>query len=85
MGFEFEMPADHTLVMHADGYEDDAGLAADDYAGRVDQHYGPEENYGDNLEEYHFASEGWHDCPDGTPLGWDTNNFHIWWNITRVH
>ncbi len=85
MSFEFEMPADHTLVIHADGYEVDSGLAANDYAGRVDQRYGPEVNYGHSSDEYHFASEGWHDCPDGTPLGWDTNNFHIWWNITRLH
>lgn len=83
--FQFDMPPDHELVIYAEGYEDDPGIAADDYAGRVDQSYGPDVNYGDSNEEYHFASTDWHECHDGTPLGWDTNNFHIWWRINRIY
>ena len=83
--FEFDMPADHSLVIMADGYEDDAGLAADDYAGRVYVEYPREMNYGDSAERYHYASEGWHECHDAEPWSWDTNNFHIYWRINRVH
>jgi len=83
--FDFDIPADHTLVIKADGYEDDPGLAADDYAGRVYVEYPREMNYGESSETYHYASTGWHDCPDGTPLGWDENNFHIYWRIDRIH
>ncbi len=82
---EFQMPASHSLVLFADGNEIDSGLASNDYAGRVNAEYSVSENYGDQADNYHYSSEGWHDCPDGTPLGWDTNNFHIWWNITRIH
>ena len=83
--FQIDMPPSHSLVLRADGTEDDPGLAADDYAGSVSVTYSASENYGASSEEYQYTSEGWHECHDGTPLGWDTNNFHIWWNINRVH
>lgn len=83
--FQFDMPPDHKLVIYAEGYEDDPGVSMDDYAGRVDQSFGRDVNYGDSDDEYHFTSTDWHDCHDGTPLGWDINNFHIWWRIERIH
>jgi hypothetical protein len=82
--FEFDMPADHSLVLMADGYEDDAGMAADDYAGRVYITYPREMNYGDNADVYHYESTDYI-CTDTTPLSWTTNNFHIYWRINRVH
>lgn len=83
--FDFDMPADHSLAIWADGYEDDSGLAADDYAGRVYVTYPREMNYGDSPDRYHYESEGWHECHDAEPWSWDTNNFHIYWRINRVH
>ena len=83
--FDFDIPSDHSLVIFADGYEDDPGLAADDYAGSVRVEFPREMNYGHSSDRYHYASTGWHDCPDGTPLGWDTNNFHIYFRINRIH
>lgn len=83
--FEFDMPADHSLVIMADGYEDDPGLGADDYAGRVYVTYPREMNYGDSPDQYHYASEGWHECRDAEPISWDENNFHIYWRINRIH
>ncbi|MCJ7732919.1 MAG: Ig-like domain-containing protein [Anaerolineales bacterium] len=83
--FEFEMPADHSLIVHADGTEVDPGTTTDDYAGFISESYGPDVNYGAREAEYVQSSEGWHECHDGTPLGWDTNNFRMWWTITRIH
>ena len=83
--FEFDMPADHTLQVQADGSEDDTGVSSDDYAGRILESYGPDQNYGHQDAEYAQSSQDWHECHDGTPLGWDTNNFRMWWTITRVH
>jgi hypothetical protein len=68
----------------ADGYEDDAGMAADDYAGRVYITYPREMNYGDSADVYHHESTDYI-CTDTTPLSWTTNNFHIYWRINRVH
>jgi len=83
---EFDMPTDHTLIVHADGYEiDPGGSDMNDFAGRISESYGPGENYGDQDREYNTWSEDWHTCHDVTPLGWDTNNFQMWWSITRVH
>jgi len=84
--FEFDMPADHTLTVHADGYEiDPGGSDMNDFAGRISESYGSGDNYGDQDREYNIWSEDWHTCHDVTPLGWDTNNFQMWWSITRVH
>jgi len=83
--FEFDIPADHSLVIKADGYEDDAGVGADDYAGRVFAEYPPAANYGSRPNTYLEISTDYHDCPDGTPLGWYDFNFWIWWRITRIH
>lgn len=84
--FDFDMPADHTLTVHADGYEiDPGGSDVNDFAGRISESYGPGENYGHQDREYNTWSEDWHECHDVTPLGWDTNNFQMWWSITRVH
>ena len=82
---ELEIPAGHTLVIKADGYEDDTGLSGDDYAGRVFAEFTPEMNYGSRPESYRYTSTDFHDCPDVTPLGWDDFNFYIWWRITRIH
>jgi len=83
--FEFEMPADHTLTIHADGYEDDAGDSTDDYAGWISESYGRDLNYGDSDGQYEIVGQGWHECHDGTPLGWDENTFLMRYSITRVH
>jgi hypothetical protein len=83
--FDVDMPADHSLVIKADGHEDDAGLAADDYAGSVFVEYPREMHYGASSERYEYAAEGWHECHDAEPLAWDNNNFRIYWRIDRVH
>ncbi|MBM3144197.1 MAG: hypothetical protein FJ010_04340 [Chloroflexi bacterium] len=83
--FDFDMPADHNLVIMADGHEDDAGLGADDYAGNVFIEYSRDIAYGASPDGYHYAASGWHECRDAEPLAWDNNNFHIYWRITRVH
>lgn len=83
--FEFEMPADHTLIVHADGYEDDPGDSTDDYAGWISESYGREQNYGDSDGQYEIVGQGWHECHDGTPLGWDENTFLMRYTITRLH
>ncbi len=90
--FDVTMPADHELVVAATGYEDDPGLSADDYAGRVFAHYGRGENYGAQTEAYRYASTGWQECHEvgvstslyDSPF-WRTHNFQISWRITRVH
>lgn len=83
--YEFEMPADHELVIIADGYEDDSGSSLDDFAGRINAVYPPEDNYGDRADNYHYVSEGWHECHDGDSPVHDSFEFHMYWNITRVH
>ncbi len=83
--FEFEMPADHTLTIRADGYEDDPGDSTDDYAGWIMESYGQEQNYGDSDGEYEIVGQDWHECHDGTPLGWDENTFLMRYTITRIH
>ncbi len=83
--FEFDMPLTDNLVILADGYEDDSGLAADDYLGNVFEEYSGAENFGHNEERYYSRSEGFYDCPDGPPMGYDFRGFHFWWRITRVH
>ncbi len=84
--FEFDMPADHSLTIHSDGYEiDPGGSDFNDFAGRVIQTYGPDENYGSQNEIYSYNSEDWEECHDGTPLGWDDNRFNVRWLITRIH
>lgn len=83
--FEFEMPTDHTLTIHADGYEDDVGMSTDDYAGWIAESYGRDVNYGSQEAEHRATSQGWEECHDGTPVGWDDNNFTMWWIINRLH
>jgi hypothetical protein len=90
--FEFDMPADHALMVRADTYEDDArraeegaGSASDDYAGWILETYGREVNYGDSDGEYQIVGQGWHECHDGTPLGWDENTFLMRYSVTRIH
>jgi hypothetical protein len=84
--FEFDIPADHNLVIKADGYEvDPGGVSSDDYAGSVFVEYLPEMDYGNRPNAYLNESTGYHDCPDAPPAGWDEFNFYIWWRITRIH
>ena len=83
---EFEMPADHILTIHADGYEDDLGTTSDDFAGWISESYGRDVNYGSQEAEHRASSQNWEECHDVTPLDWDdTNNFTMWWTINRVH
>jgi hypothetical protein len=85
--FEFDMPADHSLVVWADGHEDDAGLAADDWCGSLMVDFSREDNYGASDSTYNEQSSGYLSCPDGPSLGWGTeeDGIRVWWEITRVN
>ena len=85
--YEFEMPAADSLIVWGDGTEDDAGLAADDYAGSFMESFGRDVNYGSRTNAYRSTSSGYLSCPDGSSLGWGSaeDGISMRYIITRVH
>jgi hypothetical protein len=84
--YEFTMPAEDSLVVWADGWEDDPGLAADDYCGNVLEEFSREVNYGHSDESYRERSSGYLSCPDST-VGWGgpDEGMEVEWEITRIN